>query len=232
LVLSLRKKNTLRVRQPLQKILLPVLNEGFITQVDGVKDLILQEVNVKEIEYVSDTSDIIKKGVKPNFSTLGRRLGKNMKAGKALIDAMNQDDIANLEADGKFDLVIGGETFELQMEDFVITSEDLEGWLVANDKDLTVALDIHISDELKAEGMAREIVNRIQNLRKDSGFEVTDKINITIENHEAIQAAVEQFGDYIKAEVLGESLVLSAVVDGESVDLIDEVSVKIAVGKV
>jgi isoleucyl-tRNA synthetase len=194
--------------------------------------LILQEVNVKEIEYVSDTSDIIKKGVKPNFSTLGRRLGKNMKAGKALIDAMNQDDIANLEADGKFDLVIGGETFELQMEDFVITSEDLEGWLVANDKDLTVALDIHISDELKAEGMAREIVNRIQNLRKDSGFEVTDKINITIENHEAIQAAVEQFGDYIKAEVLGESLVLSAVVDGESVDLIDEVSVKIAVGKV
>jgi isoleucyl-tRNA synthetase len=232
LILSLRKKNTLRVRQPLQKILLPVLNEGFITQVDSVKDLILQEVNVKEIEYVTDTSGIIKKGVKPNFSTLGRRLGKNMKAGKALIEAMTQEDIANLEAAGKFPLVIDGETFELEMEDFVITSEDLEGWLVANDKDLTVALDVHISDELKAEGMAREIVNRIQNLRKDSGFEVTDKINITIENHEAIRSAVELFGEYIKAEVLGESLVLAEGVDGEVVDLIDEVVVRILVGKV
>jgi isoleucyl-tRNA synthetase len=239
LILSLRKKNTLRVRQPLQKILLPVLNEGFITQVDGVKDLILQEVNVKEIEYVTDTSGIIKKGVKPNFKTLGRRLGKNMKAGKALIDAMTQDDIAILEANQKFPLVIDGETFELEMEDFVIISEDLEGWLVANDKDLTVALDIHLSDALKAEGMAREIVNRIQNLRKNSGFDVMDKIRITIENHEAIQAAVEQFGDYIKAEVLGESLTLadvgqtaSPLLTAETVDLIDEVSVKILVEKV
>jgi isoleucyl-tRNA synthetase len=239
LILSLRKKNTLRVRQPLQKILLPVLNEGFITQVDGVKDLILQEVNVKEIEYVTDTSGIIKKGVKPNFKTLGRRLGKNMKAGKALIDAMTQEDIAILEANQKFPLVIDGETFELEMEDFVITSEDLEGWLVANDKDLTVALDIHLSDALKAEGMAREIVNRIQNLRKNSGFDVMDKIRITIENHEAIQAAVEQFGDYIKAEVLGESLTLadvgqtaSPLLTAETVDLIDEVSVKILVEKV
>lgn len=229
LILSLRKKNTLRVRQPLSKVLLPVLDEAFIAQVDGVKDLILQEVNVKEIEYVTDTSGIIKKGVKPNFKTLGRRLGKNMKAGKAAIEAMTQADIANLEKAGKYDLVIDGQTFELQMEDFIITSEDIEGWLVANDKDLTVALDINLTDSLKAEGMAREIVNRIQNLRKDSGFDVTDKINITIENHDAIRAAVEQFGDYIKAEVLGESLTLADSVDGVNVELIDEVSVMILV---
>jgi isoleucyl-tRNA synthetase len=229
LILSLRKKNTLRVRQPLQKILLPVLDEAFIAQVDGVKDLILQEVNVKEIEYVTDTSGIIKKGVKPNFATLGRRLGKYMKGAKAAIDAMTQEDIATLEKTGKFNLTIDNQVFELEKEDFIITSEDLEGWLVANDKDLTVALDVHISEKLKAEGMAREIVNRIQNLRKDKDFDVTDKINITIENHEAIQAAVKQFGDYIKAEVLGSNLVLADGVDGEIVDLVDEVSVKILV---
>ncbi len=232
MILSLRKKNSLRVRQPLSKVLLPVLDEAFIAQVDGVKDLILQEVNVKEIEYVTDTSGIIKKGVKPNFKTLGRRLGKNMKAGKAAIEAMTQADIANLEKAGKYDLVIDGQAFELQMEDFIITSEDIEGWLVANDKDLTVALDINLTDSLKAEGMAREIVNRIQNLRKDSGFDVTDRINITIDNHDAIRPAVEQFGDYIKAEVLGDSLTLAENVDGVDVELIDEVSVMILVEKI
>ncbi|MFK7951096.1 MAG: DUF5915 domain-containing protein, partial [Saprospiraceae bacterium] len=232
----LRKKNSLRVRQPLSKVLLPVLDEAFIAQVDGVKDLILQEVNVKEIEYVTDTSGIIKKGVKPNFKTLGRRLGRNMKAGKAAIDAMTQDDIANLERDGKYDLVIDGQTFELQPEDFIITSEDIEGWLVANDKDLTVALDINLTDSLKAEGMAREIVNRIQNLRKSNDFDVTDRIKITMENNAAIRPAVEQFGDYIKAEVLADSLELVGqtalpLPNTEKVELIDEIKVSVVVEK-
>ncbi len=232
LILSLRKKNKLRVRQPLQKVLLPVLDESFIAQVDGVKDLVLQEVNVKEIEYVTDTSGIIKKGVKPNFKTLGRRLGKNMKAGKAAIEGMTQADIANLEKSGKYDLMIDGQAFELLLEDFIITSEDIEGWLVATDKDLTVALDVNFTESLKAEGMAREIVNRIQNLRKDSGFDVTDKINIRIENHEAIRDAVEQFGDYIKAEVLGEGLSLADDIVGTVIELIDDVQVRILIERV
>lgn len=232
LILSLRKKNKLRVRQPLQKVLLPVLDESFIAQVDGVKDLVLQEVNVKEIEYVTDTSGIIKKGVKPNFKTLGRRLGKNMKAGKEAIENMTQEDISTLEKTGKYDLFIDGQAFELQLEDFIITSEDIEGWLVATDKDLTVALDVNLTEALLAEGMAREMVNRIQNLRKESGFDVTDKINIRIENHEAIRDAVQQFGDYIKTEVLGEGLTLADNVDGQEIELIDDVQVRIAVERV
>ena len=232
LILSLRKKNKLRVRQPLQKVLLPVLDESFIAQVDGVKDLVLQEVNVKEIEYVTDTSGIIKKGVKPNFKTLGRRLGKNMKAGKEAIENMTQEDISTLEKTGKYDLFIDGQAFELQLEDFIITSEDIEGWLVATDKDLTVALDVNLTEALLAEGMAREMVNRIQNLRKESGFDVTDKINIRIENHEAIRDAVQLFGDYIKTEVLGEVLILAGKVDGQEIELIDDVQVRIAVERV
>jgi isoleucyl-tRNA synthetase len=232
LVLSLRKKEVIRVRQPLQKILLPVLNDAFQKQVEAVEDLILSELNVKEFEYVSDASGIIKKGVKPNFKTLGKRLGKNMKAGKAAIDAFTQDDIALLEKDGFYQIDLGGEKVEITSEDVVITSEDIEGWMVANDGDITVALDVHLTPELEAEGMARELVNRIQNLRKDKDFDVTDRIKLTLENHEAINHAITKFKDYICAEVLATELnLVDSLAEGDEVELVDDVRLKMNVVK-
>ncbi len=232
LVLSLRKKDDLRVRQPLQKILLPILDESFKDQVDAVKDLILQEVNVKEIEYITDTSGILKKGIKPNFKTLGRKLGKDMKAGKDAIEALGQADIAQLEKTNSYQLVVGKATYDLTLDDFVITSEDIEGWSVASNKGITVALDVNLSDTLRAEGIARELVNRIQNIRKSKDFDVVDKIKVTIQNHEMVSAAVSDFGDYIANEVLASSVVLADTVDGEMVELVDEVSVVIGVERV
>ncbi len=229
LVLSLRKKESIRVRQPLKKILLPVLDEAFQHQVDGVRDLILSEVNVKEIEYVTDTTGIIKKGIKPNFKTLGRRLGKNMKAGAALINNFSQEDIAELEKTGQYQLNLNGESYALTLEDFEIKTEDIPGWMVANDGPLTVALDVTITDELLAEGTARELVNRIQNIRKNKDFNVTDKIVVTLQNHKAITSAVETFGDYICNETLAVDLKLAENVSGETIDLSDEVSLDIQV---
>ncbi|GAB5551723.1 MAG: isoleucine--tRNA ligase [Saprospiraceae bacterium] len=230
LILSLRKKEKIRVRQPLQKILLPVLDESFQVQVEGVKDLILAEVNVKDIEYITDTSGIIKKKVKPNFKTLGRRLGKHMKTAAQAINSFTQEDIQTLESTGKYILQAGDDQFELTVEDFEIMTEDIPGWLVANDGALTVALDVNLNDALLAEGMARELVNRIQNIRKDQDFNVTDKIKIQVEQQAAVQTAVEQFGDYIKSEVLATDLDLVAeLAEGEVLELPDEVTTKIEV---
>ncbi len=233
LVLSLRKKENIRVRQPLQKIMLPILDDGFQAQVDQVKNLILSEVNIKEIEYLIDTTGVIKKKIKPNFKTLGKRLGKNMKAAAKTVASFTQDDIDKLEKTGKYDLVIEGENYELTLADFEITAEDIPGLLVANDGALTVALGIDITEELAAEGMARELINRIQNIRKDKDFEVTDRIHIQIQKIEAITPAVEQFGEYIKAEVLGDTLELvGAVDDGIEVELVDDAEVSIGVRRV
>ena len=230
LVLSLRKGKKIRVRQPLQKIMLPVLDEGFIQQVDGVKDLILAEVNVKDIEYVTDTSGVIKKSIKPNFKTLGRMLGKNMKAAVPVINALNQEDIAQIEATNSFKLIIGADSYDLTLEDFVISAEDIPGWLVVNDGDLTVALDITLTDDLKAEGMARELVNRIQNVRKTKDFNVTDRIKVALEKHDLVTAAVASFGDYIKNEVLADDLQLVETVDGgEAIELPEEVTLGMSV---
>lgn len=230
LVLSLRKKEKIRVRQPLQKILLPVLDSSFQEQVEGVKDLILAEVNVKDIEYVTDTEGIIKKKVKPNFKTLGRRLGKDMKAAAQAINGFTQADISNLEATGKYILKAGETEYELTLEDFEILTEDIPGWLVANDGPLTVAMDVTLTDGLLAEGMARELVNRIQNIRKNKDFNVTDKIKVQLEDKEAIQPAIEQFGDYIKSEVLAEDLTLvTDINNGEALELPDEVTADILV---
>lgn len=232
LVLSLRKKEAIRVRQPLQKILLPVLDKTFQTQVEAVEDLILSELNVKEFEYVSDASGIIKKGIKPNFKTLGKRLGKNMKAGKAAIDAFTQADIAQLEKEGVYTLDLGGENFDLSMDDVTITSEDIEGWMVASDAEITVALDVKLTPELEAEGMARELVNRIQNLRKDKDFEVTDRIILTLENHTALNDAITHFKDYICAEVLATELnLVDNLPTGDEVELIDAINLKMNVVK-
>jgi len=231
LVLSLRKKEQIRVRQPLQKIILPVLNPGFETQVRAVEDLILAEVNVKEIAYVTDTDGIVNKNIKPNFKTLGRRLGKDMKTGAALISQLGQKDIAAIEKSGSYTLVLDGTTYELTLEDFVIGSEDIEGWTVARDEEITVALDIHLDSNLVAEGIARELVNRIQNLRKEAAFEVTDRIQVQVSPHEFVIPAVEKFGSYIKEEVLADKLTIGQIENGHEVELIDGAMIHIMVHK-
>ncbi len=230
LVLSLRKKEKMRVRQPLQKILLPVLDEAFQEQVEGIKDLVLAEVNIKEIEYITDTTGILKKRIKPNFKTLGRRLGKNMKAAAQVIGQMDQNDIAEIEKKNNYVLSINSDTYELSLEDFEITTDDIPGWQVANDGPLTVALDVTITDELLAEGMARELVNRIQNIRKNKDFNVTDNINIQLERHEQVIPSVEKFGDYIKAETLASDLELvDNLSGGEAIELPEEIKISILV---
>lgn len=229
LILSLRKRENIRVRQPLQKVLLPILDERFITQVEGVKNLILAETNIKEIEYVTDTAGVIHKRIKPNFKTLGKRLGKHMKAAAAAIGAMSQDQINAVEKSGSYLLELEGEEFNLALEDFEITAEDVPGWMVASDGPLTVALDLSLTEELVAEGTARELVNRIQNIRKNSNFNVTDKITVRIENHPRLTQAIEKFGGYIKGEVLATSLLLDEEVNGEKVELFDDLAVGIEV---
>jgi isoleucyl-tRNA synthetase len=209
LILSLRKKETIRVRQPLQKILLPVLDEAFQQRVEAIKDLVLAEVNIKEIEYVTDTAGIIHKKAKPNFKTLGRRLGKDMKAAGQIINELDQETINRIEKTNTLTLEVNGNTYELTSEDLDIVTEDIPGWQVASDADITVALDMTITPELEAEGMARDLVNRIQNIRKDKNFEVTDRIQIRLQEHQAVTPAVEQYGSYIQAETLAESLELT-----------------------
>ncbi len=232
LILSLRKRENIRVRQPLSKILLPVLDESFIQQVEAVKDLILAETNIKNIEYITDAAGVIHKKAKPNFKTLGRRLGKHMKAAAQLISQLSQEQINEIEKTGRFSLNVEGTTYELTAEDVEISAEDVPGWLVATDNELTVALDIQLNDELIAEGTARELVNRIQNLRKSKDFNVTDRIAVHIQAHDRIAPAVAKFGDYIKGEVLAESLTLNDAPNGEPVELFDDLTVRIAVERV
>ena len=233
LVLSLRKKEQYRVRQPLQKIMLPVLDAGFKDQVNAVSDLILAETNVKEIEYLEDTAGVISKKIKPNFKALGKRLGKDMKVAAGAIAKLNQDDIIQIERDKFYDLDINGEVHKLTFEDFEISADDIPGLLIANDADLTVALDLTMTDVLLAEGMARELVNRIQGIRRDNEYNVTERISVAIEAHDEVKAGVTQFGDYIKNEVLGDEI---ALVDGLSagtqVELPGEVQVWIEVRRV
>ena len=225
LVHSLRKREKIRVRQPLQKILLPVLDESFIDQVEGVKSLILAEVNVKELEYITDTSGVIKKKIKPNFQTLGRKLGKSLKALQDVLENFNQEDIKNLEQTGSYQLVTEEATFELTLDDFIITSEDIPGWLVANEGALTVALDVAITPELEAEGIAKEIVNRVQNLRKSHEYEVTDRIIIHIGYHERVSMSIEMFKSFICAETLADDLVIHQGTIGEETELVESIAV-------
>ncbi len=230
LILSLRKRENIRVRQPLQKILLPILDEKFIGHVEQVKELILAEVNIKEIEYITDTAGVIHKKIKPNFKTLGKRLGKHMKDASQIITSLSQEGINDIESSGHYLLEVEGESFDLNLEDFEITAEDVPGLLVATDNDLTVALDITLTDALVAEGTARELVNRIQNIRKNSDFNVTDRISIKLEKHALVIPAVHGFGEYIKNETLANSLELVEKVEtGELVELLDGVSLGIQV---
>ena len=206
MILSLRKKSGINVRQPLSKALLPVLDEQFGQKVSMVKDLILSETNIKEIQYITDTAGIIRKKIKPNFKILGGKVGKDMKMVSNVINAFTQEQIALLENDGYFS--IPDTDYIIELSDVEILAEDVPGWQVTNLGNLTVALDISITEELKQEGIARELVNRIQNLRKDLKFAVTDKINVIIQNHPYIRQAVNNNLLYICAEILADSLTL------------------------
>jgi isoleucyl-tRNA synthetase len=231
LILSIRKKEQIRVRQPLTKAMVPVSSNNTKQQVNAVSQLILHEVNIQELELIEDSGELIKKSIKPNFKTLGRRLGKNMKAGAQAIAALTIEDIRSIEQTGKFDLKIGDEIYSLVKEDFVIASKDIPGWHVASDGEITVALDITLTDELVAEGLARELVNRIQNLRKSSDFDVTDRINIFLSDHNDLTQAKELFGDYIQKETLANAILPSKGA-GEMFELPGGIEVEIEVEKV
>jgi isoleucyl-tRNA synthetase len=207
LVLSLRKNEKIKVRQPLSKILIPVLSKDEQEKIEKVESYILNEINVKEIEYVTDTSGIIKKKIKPNFKTLGPKYGKKMKEIGALVAAFTQDDIRMVEQQKQYEAEIDGEQVLMTLEDFEISSDDIPGWLVASENGTTVALDITITDELKAEGDAREFINKVQNLRKDNDFEVTDRILVRIQEDELFKPALIQFKSYICAEILANDIV-------------------------
>jgi isoleucyl-tRNA synthetase len=206
LVLGLRKKHMLRVRQPLQKIMIPVLNQEVAEHLMHVKDLILSEVNVKELELLTDGAGMLVKSIKPNFKTIGPKYGKQMKSIATLVAGFNQEDIASVESNGGWNGEIDGTIIALDLADFEINAQDIPGWLVASEGGITVALDITLSDELKSEGIAREVVNRIQNMRKDTGFEVTDRIVVEIDTTETVEKAIKQFETYICNEVLANTI--------------------------
>jgi isoleucyl-tRNA synthetase len=206
LVLGLRKKEKIRVRQPLQKLMVPALNARFVSNILHVKELILSEVNVKELEILAEGDNQLVKRIKPNFKTIGPKYGKQMKAIAAIINEMDQAAIATYEANTGWSGEIEGEQIHLDMNDVEITAQDIPGWLVATEGGITVALDITISDTLKAEGIARELVNRVQNLRKDSGLEVTDRIQLRIDTTDAIRVAITANTEYICNEVLADSI--------------------------
>jgi len=231
LILSLRKKANIKVRQPLQRVLIPVSNPVMKKQLEKIEDLIKSEVNVKEIEYLLDTEGFSKKKIKPNFIALGKRLGSKMKAVSSAIGAFTQEDILKLEKEGEYSLSIDGETVTLQLFEVEITSEDIPGWTVANKGPLTVALDITVTPELEDEGNAREFVNRIQKIRKESGFELTDRIQVKVAASNGLKNSLAQFNDYICAEILADKLELvSEIDDGIEIE-INDIFLKVIVSK-
>ena len=234
MVLALRRKVNIKVRQPLSKILIPVLDPVVKEHIEAVRSLILSEVNIKELEFIEDTTGVITKRIKPNFKTLGPRYGKQMKQISAKVAAFSQADIAQLERTDLWMTEIDGVKIEATAADFDITSEDMPGWLVTTEGKLTVAMDITLTDELRKEGLARELVNRIQNIRKDSGFEVTDKIRVTFEKNDALRAAVSAYRDYIASQVLAvEILETESLTDAATQELdLDDMTVKVLVKRV
>jgi len=234
MVLSLRKKSSINVRQPLEKILIPSLSGDFEQKISKVADYILSETNVKHIEFITDTHGIVKKKLKPNFKSLGKKVGKDMSLVKQALENSNQDDIQRLESDG-FIIVVGsnGEEFTININDDVeVFAEDIPGWQVTNLGSLTVALDVTISEELKQEGISRELVNRIQNLRKELNFEVTDRIKVSLQNDNLVASAVAKNKDYICAEILAGEFELTDTVNNANKIVIDDVELSISVTKI
>ncbi len=231
LVLSIRQKEKIKVRQPLQKIMIPVLDEQDKDDILAVSDLIKSEVNVKEIQLLDDASGVLVKRIKPNFKTLGPKYGKDMKLVAAAVNSFTQEDIQKIEQKGEISILIENKNSILQLQDVEISSQDIEGWLVASSGKITVALDVTINEELRKEGVARELVNRIQNLRKDSGFEVTDKIVIKLQKDGFVEEAVHSNLAYIKAETLTAELYLEESVENGTEVAFDEVNTKLFILK-
>ena len=231
LVLSLRKKEMIKVRQPLQKVMIPVLDEDQKAEIEAISDLIKAEVNVKEIVLLDDASGVLVKQIKPNFKALGPRFGKDMGLISKEIQGFSSEQISQLDKEGSLNIVIAGKEVTLSLEDVEITSQDIEGWLVANSNGITVALDITISEELRQEGIARELVNRIQNIRKDSGFEVTDKIKVQLKRSGLLEEAILENEAYIKSETLTSDLVfVDELENGIEIEF-DEIKTKITITK-
>ena len=230
MVLALRRKVNIKVRQPLHTVMIPVVDAHQQESIEAVKNLILNEVNVKELKFVDNTAGILVKKIKPDFKKLGPRYGKIMKALAATIQSMSQEDINAFEKAGTFTLMVDGQEAVLERTDVEIISEDIPGWLVANEGRLTVALDITVTEDLRKEGLARELVNRIQNLRKSSGFDITDKIHVSILSCEEMDEAIHDYKDYIANQVLAESIEImdNAISDATELDFEDfKLSVKI-----
>ncbi len=232
MVLGLRKKENLRVRQPLQKIMVPALDDTFAANLLHVKELILAEVNVKELEILGQDNDVLVKSIKPNFKTIGPKYGKQMKAIAALVKEFSTDDISSVEANQGWKGEVDGVAIELDMNDFDIVAQDIPGWTVSTDGNLTVALDVTLSEELKSEGIARELVNRVQNLRKDSGLEITDRILLKVDTNELIQKAISANKDYVCNEVLANDVLFETLgSDALVTDLVEAEDAKIGLEK-
>ena len=228
MVLALRRKVNIKVRQPLQAIMVPAIDDAQRNHIEAVKELIMNEVNVKELKFVEGQGVLVKK-VKCNFRTMGKKFGKMMKGIAAATANLDQDQIAFLEKHGSIDLNVEGQLVAIDAADVEIISEDIPGWLVSNEGNLTVALEVELTEALRNEGIARELINRIQNMRKDSGLEIVDRINVVISRHEAIEKSVAEFAEYIKTQVLADDIVL-ADNDGTEVE-IDEIKANIKVEK-
>jgi len=232
MVLSLRKKEMIKVRQPLQRVMIPVLDNQDREDILAIQNLIISEVNVKEIELIDDASDILVKNIKPNFKVLGPKFGKDMRLVGVEIQKFKQEDINKIEKEGEISIKINENFVNLSIDEVEISSQDIEGWLVANQGNLTVALDVTITDDLRKEGNARELINRVQNLRKDSGLDVTDKIKLSIEKNEILEQSVQLNERYIKSETLTIQLIFVDAIEKGTEIVFDNIETKILIEKI
>jgi isoleucyl-tRNA synthetase len=231
LVLSLRKKEMIKVRQPLQRVMIPILDNNQRLEIEAISDLIKAEVNVKEVQLLDDASGVLVKQIKPNFKTLGPRFGKDMGLISKEIQSFSPSQINEIDSNGSINVVINGNSITLTSEEVEITSQDIPGWLVANANGLTVALDITISDELRQEGVARELVNRIQNIRKDSGFEVTDKIKVQLQRNGDLERSINNNNEYIMSETLTDVLIFEDIIQNGIEIEFDDIKTNILISK-
>ena len=232
MVLSLRRKVNIKVRQPLATLMIPVADDASRELIESIASLLLTETNVKNLKIVNNEDGVLVKRVKPDFKKLGKKLGKQMKAAAKAISELSQADIAALERDGFIELSLDGEASRIEVADVEIISEDIPGWLVANDGALTVALDVSITDELRREGIARDIINRVQNIRKDRDYDITDRITLTFAPDGAVEQVIADFGEYIASQVLADAIAVAPVADDAAgVELldIDELKVKVLI---
>ena len=231
LILRIRRLNNLKVRQPLSKAIVPALSDEFAQNLQKVEDVIKSEVNVKEIEIISKDSDIIKKSAKPNFKVLGSKVGRDMKSVKVAIESFSNDEIGQIEKGGSVKIEVDQNSYSISSEDIEIKTADIPGWQIMSDADYTVALDLEVTAELKKEGVARELVNKIQNLRKEKDFEVTDKITVLIEQNDYTTEAIGAFNQYICGEILASSLSESNEISGSDTIDIDNNNIRINLTK-